>query len=554
MKKIIFVLIILLLGSVPLAFAEWDPDPEGIIGKPCYGVGLNKGKVGYVNMRVRHGYGYTCKWTNAEGAAYRAGWTLEKPEELEEQQGVGTGNMMQDYEYCTGLIRYKKCYECCHSFIQKYRMAHPVGSANLYSNCLAYCNKLKKPVEETRIEERKKEVEIKDEIKDIDIGWLKKFFDWISGKRQEMQKAKEQGKEESQKPSKFKKKQEKLITAREATKAYQDYIDAYNKYTDLVSEGKGDSPEAQIAYKGYKETKERYEAIARGKKIQDEEEEETETKSKYNNPYLLDEEIDETKEAIETIKDQIDTLKDVLGDGDKKKALEDFSKSLEKINDNIENIEKFRELVYVIRGKEIDWRDTDWDDVKPGLIKKFGRGIINIFVPYKYEKATEVQDFYKEMSKRKKEADFYSLPLKERLKVYAYQKFKAKMEKYAEDTKEKAADVMKDIMGKSGQFAAWSIIKPIEVIYEEMPKGQIGAFYKAYVEYRKGKSHEQAIENMKRDMKEGGIWTGSLAGLQHHEGYEEQLKRALYGMGDEEVLMEAFKKVYEKEMAEKKEK
>ena len=66
---------------------------------------------------------------------------------------------------------------------------------------------------------------------------------------------------------------------------------------------------------------------------------------------------------------------------------------------------------------------------------------------------------------------------------------------------------------------------------------------------------EQAIENMKRDMEDpGGIWTGSLAGLQHHEGYEEQLKRALYGMGDEEVLMEAFKKVYEKEMAEKKEK
>ena len=49
------------------------------------------------------------------------------------------------------------------------------------------------------------------------------------------------------------------ITAREATQAYSDYIEAYNKLTKLQSEGKGDTPEARQAYSEYKKKKEIYE-------------------------------------------------------------------------------------------------------------------------------------------------------------------------------------------------------------------------------------------------------------------------------------------------------
>jgi len=55
-------------------------------------------------------------------------------------------------------------------------------------------------------------------------------------------------------------------TTEPATTAYQEYIVAYNKLTDLMSEGKGDTPEAQQAYKEYKTAKERYEQIAKGLK------------------------------------------------------------------------------------------------------------------------------------------------------------------------------------------------------------------------------------------------------------------------------------------------
>jgi len=51
-------------------------------------------------------------------------------------------------------------------------------------------------------------------------------------------------------------------TAAEATAAYQEYIEKYNALTDLMSQGKGDTPEANQAYAEYKEAKENYEAIA----------------------------------------------------------------------------------------------------------------------------------------------------------------------------------------------------------------------------------------------------------------------------------------------------
>lgn len=51
------------------------------------------------------------------------------------------------------------------------------------------------------------------------------------------------------------------FSAREAQKAYQDYIAAYNRLTDLMTAGKGDTPEAQDAYKEYKASKEKYESL-----------------------------------------------------------------------------------------------------------------------------------------------------------------------------------------------------------------------------------------------------------------------------------------------------
>ncbi len=46
-------------------------------------------------------------------------------------------------------------------------------------------------------------------------------------------------------------------------KAYADYIAAYNRLTKLMSKGKGDTPEAQAAYKAYKAAKDHYEASLR---------------------------------------------------------------------------------------------------------------------------------------------------------------------------------------------------------------------------------------------------------------------------------------------------
>jgi len=93
----------------------------------------------------------------------------EKPEELEEQQGVGNRSMVQEYEYCTSLKEYEECWDCCRSFIQKYGESDPHETASYQYLCFAYCNKLKKSAEETKIEEPENETEIKDQTKEIDI-------------------------------------------------------------------------------------------------------------------------------------------------------------------------------------------------------------------------------------------------------------------------------------------------------------------------------------------------------------------------------------------------
>ena len=46
-----------------------------------------------------------------------------------------------------------------------------------------------------------------------------------------------------------------------AREAERQYTSAYNKLTGLMAAGKGDTPEAQAAYKLYREEKEKYDAI-----------------------------------------------------------------------------------------------------------------------------------------------------------------------------------------------------------------------------------------------------------------------------------------------------
>ena len=53
------------------------------------------------------------------------------------------------------------------------------------------------------------------------------------------------------------------ITTKEATEAYKKYLAAYNKLSDLMAQGKGDTLEADQAYQDYLEAKENYEQIAK---------------------------------------------------------------------------------------------------------------------------------------------------------------------------------------------------------------------------------------------------------------------------------------------------
>ncbi|MFH1450968.1 MAG: hypothetical protein ABIF92_03230, partial [archaeon] len=250
----------------------------------------------------------------------------------------------------------------------------------------------------------------------------------------------------------------------------------------------------------------------------------------YDNPYLLDEEIDEALAAIDELNGMLDTLKENTYDSDLKRALEELSEELSGIEGKIENIDNAMELIDIIRGKDVNWRDVEYNDAKPGIGTRFKRGFFDIFIPKGFENndAETVQDFYKEMDAKKQEYEFYSMPLKDRLKAYAYQKAYDKIQDYVEDAASEVTDKLDDIMGKSGQFATWAITESIGAIYTELPKGQIQNFYSAYVQYREGGAsgtgkpytHEEAINQMNIDSAEGGVWTGAMAGLQHHEGYE----------------------------------
>jgi len=180
------------------------------------------------------------------------------------------------------------------------------------------------------------------------IGWLKRFFGWYNKKIQEMQKVKEPEKGETQKPGEFKKKQEKLITAREATKAYQDYIDAY------------DSPEAQQAYKEYKEAKERYEVIARGEKVEEKQEEtikETEKEQKILSV------IEPTESEKRKINENVRKIKDKCG-GDKTCIQAELVKML--VDENSETLLVWYDRIETTKGAT----ESIFDIIKAAVIDK----------------------------------------------------------------------------------------------------------------------------------------------------------------------------------------
>ena len=66
---------------------------------------------------------------------------------------------------------------------------------------------------------------------------------------------------------------------------YQQYITAYNKLTQLLSEGKGDTPQAQVAYKAYQLEKEKYEISLKENETKNNKLEEKSNKSKVDTKF-----------------------------------------------------------------------------------------------------------------------------------------------------------------------------------------------------------------------------------------------------------------------------
>lgn len=91
-------------------------------------------------------------------------------------------------------------------------------------------------------------------VTDVSPGdWVK--IDYLVEKESEEASKEPSGEEKTSK--------EPSVSKEEATKAYQEYIAAYNNLTDLMEQGKGHTPEAEQAYEEYKAAKEKYEQLAR---------------------------------------------------------------------------------------------------------------------------------------------------------------------------------------------------------------------------------------------------------------------------------------------------
>lgn len=107
-----------------------------------------KVEVKYKNYGSCDGYCKAKKGSNYVGKSEGGECQCIKSEEAEEQQGGKTGDMLQDYEYCSSLRDYEKCEDCCRNLMQTYSKQKPYEISNLVYSCHANCEKLKKPEEE----------------------------------------------------------------------------------------------------------------------------------------------------------------------------------------------------------------------------------------------------------------------------------------------------------------------------------------------------------------------------------------------------------------------
>lgn len=293
---------------------------------------------------------------------------------------------------------------------------------------------------------------------------------------------------------------------------------------------------------------------AKAKEVEKEKEEQQES---IENPYLDTAQIKELKDFSEEVKGINDKIKTVLEASDKSKdeleLLEEFSDNLGSINNELKDIGYASDLwdIVMTDGPKQDWKDITYDSVKPGFFTRLKRGIVDFFKgKHKPDKMAEkVQDIYAAMKENKEEQEFYKQDLSNRLMEYAYKKT---VEELSDKAKEKAKETLESVIGKGSMLGVSAITTPIGILFEEAKKPAIGNYYLAYAEYRKKSgSHEQALQNMKIDIEDGGISTGSQKGISG-SGFEEVVDKVYHEVGDKEMLMEAFKKVYEAEDGDKK--
>jgi len=260
---------------------------------------------------------------------------------------------------CKVEVKYKN-YGSCDNYCKATRGDDFYGQM-IGADC--ECIKGAKKEKPKESEEPKKETVIKDKTKEIDISWLKGFFNWLDKKIQEMQKIREPETEKEQRSEDIKKsvteKEEKSVTARELTKAYQDYIDAYNKYNELASEGRGDSPEAHQAYKEYKKAKERYEAIA-GEEVEEKQEEMIKETEKEQEILGI---IEPTESEKRKINENVRKIKDKCGNN-KICVQAELAKML--VDENSETLLVWYDRIETTRGVT----ESIFDIVKAAVIDK----------------------------------------------------------------------------------------------------------------------------------------------------------------------------------------
>jgi hypothetical protein len=350
------------------------------------------------------------------------------------------------------------------------------------------------------------------------------------------------------------------VEVKDATEAYNRYVEAYNKLAALMSEGKGDTPESQQAYNDYKTTKEEYELIAQqlkdSGKLEEEQQEITEEddgKTTLDDlekePYVDKSNIEGAKEFFDDIQTYTDNINDALETVGKTEeeleALKDLSENFEGLKDSFEDIERGSDLWNIIMtdGPTQDWKDITLEEVEPGLWTSIKRGAIGFFTfdSRTRTEAGKVEDLYSAMVERKQEQEFYKQDVQDRLLRYVYEKTS---EDLSDEAKEKVEDAITEIIGTGSMLSTKITVGSLEVLAEEGKKPLLGKYYLAYEQYRDAAagSHENALVNMKVDIdSDAGIISGTTWGI------EDLVKRPYWGINDNEVLMEVFKKIYDSE-------